>query len=120
MKNSFKITEMSLHSVVGGSFQFNNRQTPRRSTREISDSRKRESHSNDSEFTFPTKSADGVIGEWRMAFEKYDLLRPKLHRLLRNYKVIIELNDGSVNISSGLRAAASAAFTLPIEAGQIM
>ena len=83
------------------------------------------SESDDFESNVPLTLATidhGLIEDWIMTFETYELLRPKLPKWSGSYKVIVDLDDGYLNVRvvpGDLHAAASTAFNYPIESWAI-
>lgn len=79
------------------------------------------SQSSDSESDIPSTSPTinhGLISDWLMTFETYEVLRPKLPTWCGLYKVIVDLDDGYLHIRvvpGNIHAAASSAFNYSIE-----
>ena len=60
----------------------------------------------------------GLIPDWSMTFETYELLRPKLPKWSGSYKVIVDLDEGFLHVGvvpADLHGAASTAFNYSIE-----
>ena len=65
-----------------------------------------------------SKVNSGQILDWSMSFSTYEILRPKLPKCSDSYKVIVDFEDGYLNvrvIPGDLHGAASTAFNYPIE-----
>jgi len=79
------------------------------------------SKSSDSEADVASTSATidhGLISDWIMTFETYELLRPKLRKWSGSYKVIVDLDEGFLHVRvvpGDLHGAASTAFNYSIE-----
>ena len=79
------------------------------------------SESSDSEADVPSTYATidhSLISDWIMTLETYELLRPKLPEWYGSYKVIVDLDEGYLNVRvvpGDLHAAASTAFNYSIE-----
>ena len=78
-------------------------------------------NSSDSESDIPSTSPNidhGLILDWIMTFETYEVLRRKLPKCCGLYKVIVDLDDGYLRIRvvpGDIHAAASSAFNYSIE-----
>lgn len=79
------------------------------------------SESSDSESDILSTSSiidHGLISDWIMTFETYEVLRPQLPMWRGLYKVIVDLDDGCLHIRvvpGDIHAAASSAFNYSIE-----
>ena len=76
------------------------------------------SESSDSESDVPSTSATtdhGLIADWIMTFETFEILRPKLPKWSGSYKIIVDLDEGYLQVRvvpGDLHAAASTCFQL--------